>query len=91
VTASLWFDLERMCGVIKYGDGNIDLHDVKSLLRRSQDAISSIQPLLSPDAITIRAVDGSTASYEVTITAGMSQDQYTNFLEMMINKGDTSE
>jgi hypothetical protein len=88
MSRNLWTEIERVCQVIKHTPDSVDLDVVRSLLRRLQVAIDVVYPFLSPTSMTVRIGGDDFATRELTVSVEMTDEQYIDFLEMMIDNED---
>jgi hypothetical protein len=77
-----------MCGDIKHAPDTVDLFAVRSLLRRSHTALDAMCPFISPTSMTVRVTGDDFGTRELTVSVEMTDEQYIDFLEMMIDKED---
>lgn len=78
---SLYMDIEAMCGTIKHASNQVDLYEVRSLLRRAQYAIDILDSFCHIRNLNVQydEVDGY-PEYMTTLTASLSKEQLDNVL-----------
>lgn len=85
---SLWDDIEQVCRTIKHAPEQVDMEEVRVLLRRMQSAQDAFYPFQRPDTMTVGSLtDGG---YMVSLTSYMSPEQYQSMLEQMVGFDDSA-
>lgn len=86
---SLYMDIDRMCLTIKHG-GEVDLHEVRTLLRRSQAAIEIIDSLSCYDIFNVQAKDvEQEREYHLQINATLTRQQVDDIMLYFSNHWDS--
>lgn len=76
----IYEEIEGMCSTIKHFSESVDLYEVRSLLRKAQYMISSFEPFMSGNNLTIcQTPDGEGwLAYQVTLSAELTREQLDN-------------
>lgn len=85
----LYWDLEYACSSIKHGV-DVDLDEIRYLLRRAQTAVDLLDTLLDPEKLTVeKQEDNGYVEHRVTTVSVLTRNQLNTILEYM--SGATSD
>lgn len=77
---TLFQDIEAMCGIIKHAPDDVDLDNVRALLRRASEALEIVSLLRYPsslkvDGVSVEDAFGEYGSHSVTFTVQINEVQ----------------